>query len=233
MPSVFELKELICEYGRRMWMRQYVAANDGNISARIGENEFLVTPSGVSKGFMKPSDIITVDIDGKKIYGERNPSSEIRMHLYVYKNREDVRGVCHAHPATATAFAAAGQPIAHCALTEMVATLGAVPLAPYAVPGGNELPESLAPWVHRADAILLSNHGVLTYGADLEAAYYRMEAVEHVANIILRAQQLGGVNLLTKDQVEELMDYRRRLNIPGKSVACSLFRENEEGKKQG
>lgn len=223
MPSTFELKEWICEYGRRMWQRQFIAANDGNISVRLDDDEILVTPTGVSKGFMQPGDIITVNARGERRYGDRKPSSEVRMHLYIYAERSDIHAVVHAHPPTATAFAAAGIPMSHCALTEIVATLGTVPLAQYAVPGGDELPRSLEPWVHKADAILLSNHGVLTYGPDLETAYYRMEAVEHVARILLNAIQLGGINLLSRQQVDELLDYRRRLNIPGKNLQCDVY----------
>lgn len=222
MPTYFELKGQICEIGRRLYARGYVASNAGNISFKLSDEEILTTPTGVSKGYMDPGMIVLVDRQGKRRYGELEPSSEIKMHINIYSHRPDVQAVVHAHPPTATGFAVAGIPLAHCVLPEVVLSLGGVPLAPYGTPSTEELPQQLIPLLQKADAFLLANHGVVTLGEDLFQAYYRMEMVEHFALILLTAKQLGKINFLTKENIEKLKEIREAAGIKGKQFDCSL-----------
>lgn len=209
------VKRDIIEAGARMYQRQFVASNDGNISVRISEDEIIVTPTGVSKGFMREEDLITVNMDGKIVEGERNPSSEIKMHLAVYRNRPDVFAVCHAHPQKATAFAVARQVWGKVALPEVIFSLGAIKLAQYATPSTEEVPNSISEIIKTADAVLLANHGALTVGNDVFDAYYKMESLEHSAGIILYARLLGGEVGLEPEQVRQLI--RVRMEKFGKS----------------
>jgi L-fuculose-phosphate aldolase len=224
MTTYFELKEQICEIGRRLYAHGYVASNAGNISYKLSEDEILTTPTAVSKGYMDPGMIVLVDRHGKRRYGEWEPSSEIKMHLGIYVHRPDVRAVVHAHPPIATGFAVAGIPLAHCVLPEVVLSLGGVPLAPYGTPSTEELPQQIIPLLEKADAFLLANHGAVTIGEDLFQAYYRMEMVEHFAQILLTAKQLGKVNFLTKENLEKLREIREAAGIKGKQFDCSLCR---------
>ena len=216
--SELEFKKKILDIGNRMWARGLVAANDGNISVRIGEDEILTTPTGVSKGNMTPDMIIRVNMDGEVLSqnGEFRPSSEVRMHIQVYQQREDIAAVVHAHPPYSTSFAVAGIPLDKCVLPEAIMTLGAVPIAPYGTPSTPEIPESIRSLIQNSDAVLLANHGALTLGADLATAYYRMETLEHSARIIHLALQLGNVNVIPEEQVEKLLEIRKRMNIPGR-----------------
>ncbi len=222
VKNEFELKKLIIDIGKRIWTRGYVAANDGNITVKISENEILTTPTGVSKGFMTPDMIIKIDMNGNVISrsSKYKPSSEIKMHLEVYKERNDVNAVIHAHPPYCTSFAVAGIPLDKCVLPEAIITLGAVPIAPYGTPSTMEIPESIKPYIKNSDAILLANHGALTLGPDLITAYYRMETLEHSAHIIFLATQLGNVNILPEKEVKKLMEVREKMNIPGRIMAC-------------
>ncbi len=216
--SELEFKKKILDIGNRMWARGLVAANDGNISVRIGEDEILTTPTGVSKGNMAPDMIIRMNMDGEVISqnGGFRPSSEVRMHIQVYRQRKDINSVVHAHPPYATSFAVAGIPLDKCVLPEAIMTLGAVPIAPYGTPSTPEIPESIRPLIQNCDAVLLANHGTLTLGVDLATAYYRMETLEHSARIVHLAMQLGNVNMIPEEQVEKLLEIRRRMNIPGR-----------------
>jgi len=211
--SLFTLKQDIVEVGKRMYSRGYVASNDGNISARLDDNKFLVTPSGVSKGSMKPEDLIVVNIDGKVLSGMKKPSSEVFMHLQVYKDRPDVNSVCHAHPPYATGFAVAGIPLDKCILPEVIITLGSIPLIEYGTPGTEELYRPVTKLLKDYDAFLLANHGALTIGTDVINAYHKMETVEHFAHIAFVAQQLGYPNTLNKEQVEKLKSQREKFGI--------------------
>lgn len=179
------LKEDIVEVGRRIYNLGFVAANDGNISVRVGDDEILTTPTGVSKGFMTPDMIIRVDMAGNKLEGELKPSSELKLHLEVYKQRPDVRAVLHAHPPVATAFAVAGIPLDKPVLPEIVISLGRIPIAKYATPSTEELPASVRPYLEDHDAVLLENHGALTVGSNLFNALFKMEQIEHFAKISL------------------------------------------------
>ena len=209
-----ESKELILEVGRRMFERQYVAANDGNISIRTGENRVWVTPAGVSKGYMTEEMLVCVDLDGNILEGTAKASSETKMHLRVYRENPDVGSVVHAHPVAATTFSIARIPLDAAIMTESVIGLGVVPLAEYATTGTQAVPDSVAPFCRDYNACLLANHGALTWGKDAMQAYYRMETLECYATIMMN---LGYLNrppcLLTRAQVEELLDIRRNLGV--------------------
>ncbi len=217
-----ELTEIILEIGKRLWQRKYVASNDGNISARLNENEFLTTPTGVSKGFMSEEMILLVDKEGKPLEGKSKfaPTSEFKMHAEVYNLRSDVNAVVHAHPPFATAFALAGESIEGCYLPESVLTLGAVPIADYALPSTDEVPKSIRPFVEKTDVIMLANHGALTYGRDLFDAYFKMETLEHTAEILWRAKALGKINKLTSGQAERLLELREKYGLTNKIIEC-------------
>ncbi len=200
----------ICAVGRWVHGHGYVAATDGNISIRLDQRRVLATPTLMSKGMMAPDDLVVVDTKGGHMQGRRKASSEIAMHLLIYKRRPDVHAVVHAHPPTATGYAAAGLALNQALISEVVLALGCIPLARYGTPGTPELTEALAPLVAQYDAILMANHGVVTYGADLLTAYMRMETVEHFARISLVTQLLGGPNLLSREEVEKLGEARER-----------------------
>jgi L-fuculose-phosphate aldolase len=202
----------IIEVGRRMYMKGFAASNDGNISVRVGENEVIVTPTGVSKGFMEPDMLVKLDMEGKKVAGTLNPSSEVKLHLEVYKQRPDVKSVVHAHPPVATGFASAGIPLDEPLLPEVLITIGSIPIARYGTPSTMELPESIRDLILIHDAILLANHGALTIGEDPFSAYYKMETLEHCARVSLVARLLGGQKLLSEEDVKKLMDVKKRMN---------------------
>ena len=222
MQNEYELKKLIVDIGKRIWTRGYVASNDGNITVVLNENEILTTPTGVSKGFMTTDMIIKVDRTGKVISGNSKyrPSSEVKMHLEVYKERPDIKSVVHAHPPYATSFAVAGIPLNKCVLPEAVIVIGSVPMAPYALPSTMEIPDSIKPLIKNSDAILLQNHGALTLGSDLLNAYHKMETLEHTADIVWKAIQLGNVNVLPEFEKDRLMGLRDKFNLPGRVTAC-------------
>jgi L-fuculose-phosphate aldolase len=195
----------ICKVGRWMYWQGFVAASEGNLSVRLDVDRILVTPAGACKGRLLFSQLLITDLQGTVVSGAGNPSSELQMHLLYYRLRPDVRAVCHAHPPTATGFAAAGRALEAAVLPEVVSTLGKVPLAPYGTPGTRELCARIEPLVPRHDAILLENHGVVTCGPDLITAYQHMETVEHFARVMLTAESLGGPRLLTRTDVQKLM----------------------------
>jgi L-fuculose-phosphate aldolase len=200
----------LVEFGRMLHTQGFVAATDGNLSVRLDQDRVMVTPTGVSKGMMRPEEMVIVDMDGNRVSGSCFPTSEIAMHLTIYSMRTDVSAVVHAHPCTATAFASAGLALDEPLCSEVVVTLGEVPLAPYATTGTVELSDSLRPFIPEHNAILMANHGVVTYGHDLRKAYLRMEAVEHFAKIVLAARQLGCARSLDDDQLEKLFEARSR-----------------------
>jgi L-fuculose-phosphate aldolase len=204
------LRRDLADFGRMLHAQGLVAATDGNLSVRLDGQRVLITPTGFSKGMMHPEDMIIVDLRGRKLSGIHNPSSEIVMHLTIYRMRPDVGAVVHAHPCTATGFASAGIALDQPLCSEIVITLGSVPLAPYATTGTMELSESLEPFIPYHDAILMANHGVVTYGEDLPRAFMRMEAVEHYAKIVLAARQLGCTRSLDSNELEKLVAVRSR-----------------------
>ncbi|NMB44148.1 MAG: class II aldolase/adducin family protein [Clostridiales bacterium] len=221
MYSEYEIKKQICEIGKRIDKRGMVAANDGNISVKLNDNEFLCTPTGVSKGYMTPEYICKVDKDGNVIQANGNfrPSSEIKMHLRVYKERPDVKAVVHAHPMYATAFAIAGIPLTQPIMPEAVITLGCVPIAEYGTPSTEEIPDAVSKYLPHFDAVLLENHGALTYADSLIAAYHKMESVEFYAKLLYLSTNLGGPQELSTSQVNRLYEIRRQMGMTGKHPA--------------
>jgi L-fuculose-phosphate aldolase len=215
------LRADIVEIGRRMYARSYTASNDGNISVRLGADRLLMTPKSVCKGFMTPDMMCVTDLEGKKIQGDRDPSSEMLMHLEVYRLRPDVRAVVHAHPPIATGFAVAGIPLDRAVLAEVLTTLGSIPIAQYATPSTAELPEAVAKYIKAHDGMLLANHGALTVGGDLFAAYYKMETIEHFAHISLVARLLGRENLIAREEVDRLQELRGTYGIKAPAPICA------------
>ena len=204
-----EEREAVCRVGKLLYDRGYVAANDGNISVRVGEGRLLITPSGVSKGRMTPDMLLVTDLDGTVIEGNRHPSSEGKMHLEVYRGRPDVNAVVHAHPPVSTAFAVCRRGLETPYLSELVAGLGQVPCTPsFAMLSTEEVPQSVRPYLADHNALLLANHGALAWGGDLWEAFDRLETVEHTAKIVLNAQLLGGGIPLTEEEVSRLQGLR-------------------------
>jgi L-fuculose-phosphate aldolase len=207
------LKEEMVGVGKRMYNHGYVASNDGNISARLDMNSVLITPTGVSKGFMRPEDLIVIDMNGKFLEGNRKPSSESYMHIQIYKDRPDVKSVCHVHPPYATGFAVAGIPLEKMILPEFIIALGTVPVVEYGETGTSDLYGAISNYIQDYDALLLANHGALTVGDSLLNAYHKMETVEHAAMIEFIARQLGKVNVLNKKQVKQLLSQRDKWGV--------------------
>ena len=207
----FKLKEQICEIGRRLYNRGFAAANDGNITIRLNEREILCTPTLVSKGYMKPDDVCKVDYEGKQLAGTKKRSSEVLLHLTVYKNRPDVNAVLHCHPPHATAFAVAHEPIPKCILPEVEVFLGEVPIAVYETPGNNKFAETILPYVKNCNTILLANHGTVTFGKDLEQAYFNSEIIDAYCKILILARQLGKVNYFNDRETRELLELKKRI----------------------
>jgi len=220
VPSESQLRTDIVEVGRRLYARGYTASNDGNISVRLDRARLLMTPTNVCKGFMNEQMMVITDLDGKKLAGERNPSSEMQMHLEVYRQRPEIQAVVHAHPPVATAFAVAGIPLDRAVLAEVVTTLGSVPIAEYATPSTQELPAAVRKYVKAHDGMLLANHGALTLGTDLFSAYYKMETIEHFANISFVARMLGGERLLSREEVMRLQGLRGMYGIAAPAPIC-------------
>ena len=210
MPTERKYREEIVRYGRALHERCFVAAMDGNLSVRLRDDRFLVTPTGISKGAMRPGDMVIVNLEGKRISGRRHVTSEIGMHLLIYRMRPDVSAIVHAHPPTATGFAAAGIALTEPLVCEVVMGLGCIPLARYGTPGTSELAQTLEPYVADYDAILMSNHGVVTYGDTLEHAYMKMETVEHFAQIALVTHLLGRQQPLKEMEIEKLLTARSK-----------------------
>jgi L-fuculose-phosphate aldolase len=211
MINEFKIKQDICEVGHRLYAKGFAAANDGNITVRLNDKEILCTPTMVSKGFMKPDDICKVDYEGKQLAGKRKRTSEVLVHLAVYKNRPDVHAVVHCHPPHATAFAVAHEPIPKCILPEVEVFLGEVPIAIYETPGDNRLPQTIVPYVKDCNTILLANHGTVTWGPDVEKAYFNSEIIDAYCKILLLAKQLGRVNYFSEGKTKELMEFKKRI----------------------
>ena len=221
MKTEYEIKEEMCEIGRRVYNRGMVAANDGNFSVKLSEDEFFCTPTGVSKGFMTPDYICRVDGMGNVLEANEGfrPSSEVKMHMRVYKERPDVGAVVHAHPMYATTCAIAGIPLMEPILPEAVIARGGVPLAKSGTPSTAEVPDSIMPYLQQYDSVLLENHGALTYSDTLLNAYHKMESLEFYARLMYQAKMLGGPQILDEKRVEELYEIRRNMGLPGKHPA--------------
>jgi L-fuculose-phosphate aldolase len=209
----WKFREQMCEIGRRIYNKGFAAANDGNISLRLSEDRVLCSPTRVSKGFMKPDDLCIVDLDGKQVSGKRKRSSEILLHLTIMKARADVKSVVHCHPPHATAFAVAREPIPKCVLPEIEVFLGEVAISPYETPGGQSFADTVLPFVKDTETILLANHGTVTYGSDLEDAYFKTEIIDAYCRILILARQIGRVNYYTDEKAAELLRLKPKLGI--------------------
>src|SRR3954451_4696252 len=225
--SEWKLREQMCDVGRRIWLKGFCAGNEGNHSFRLSEDRILCTPSLISKGNLKPDDMCVVDLDGKQIAGKRKRTSEILLHLAIYKARPDVKAVVHSHPPHATAFAIANVELPTCIHPEAEVFLGAVKTAKYVTPGDTRLGESILPFVKDSNTILLQNHGTVTFDKDLEGAYYKLEIVDAYARILLLAKQIGSIRPLDANEMKELLDLKVRFGLDeprlkngGKDFAC-------------
>jgi L-fuculose-phosphate aldolase len=210
MFSEAELRQQIADFSQLTYRKSYLASTDGNLSARLPDGNVICTPTIINKGFVRPEDPVVVDLDGRHVRGERKASSEIEMHTLIYKLRPDVNAVVHCHPPCATAYAAAGIPLNKALISEVVLALGCIPLAEYGTPGTAELTDSLEPWIADYDALLMANHGVVTYGANMMEAYNRMDTVEHFAKISIYTRILGKEQLLSSEDVEKLRVQRQK-----------------------
>lgn len=213
MLNEFKIRQDICEIGRRLYAKGFAAANDGNISYRVADNEVLCTPTMVSKGFLKPDDICKVDLEGKQLAGRRKRTSEILLHLEIYKMAPEIKSVVHCHPPHATAFAVAGEPIPTCILPEVEVFLGPVPTTVYETPGGGEFAATIRPHVRDAKVAVLKNHGTVSWGESVEMAYWWTEILDAYCRILLLAKQVGNVDRLEPRKVDELLDLKERFGI--------------------
>ena len=214
MQNLHKIKQDICDIGRRIYNRQFAAANDGNITVRVGENEVLCTPTLHCKGFLKPDDIALVDMTGKQLAGRKKRSSEALLHLEIFKRREDVRSVVHCHPPHATAFAIAREPIPQCVLPEVEVFLGDVPITKYETPGGQQFADTITPFVDRTNVIILANHGTVSYGETVEQAYWWTEILDSYCRMLMLAKQLGNVEFLSQGKSRELLELKDKWGFP-------------------
>lgn len=216
----YEHRRDIVEVCRRMYDRGFIAATDGNVSVRISPTRILVTPTGINKGYIKPDDLLTVDLQGRKTSGTRRATSEMPLHLTTYRLREDVNAVVHGHPVHATALSLAGVSLARCILPELVLSLGEIPTTAYATPTTEEGPEVVSDLIRDYDAMILDRHGSLTVGGDLFEAYDRLERLEHSAQVTLLARSMGEVKQLTPDQVSRLGELAADLGVRSEVHQC-------------
>jgi L-fuculose-phosphate aldolase len=210
MQTVQELKEAICEIGDRIYKRGFAAANDGNITVRLNEYEVLCTPTMVCKGYLKPDDICVIDMEGKQLAGVKKRSSEALLHLEILKSRPDVNSIVHCHPPHATAFAIAREPIPQAVLPEVEYYLGEVPIARYETPGSKKFAETILPYVQQTYVIILANHGTVSCGDSLELAYWRTEILDAYCRILILAKQLGPLNYLAPEHIQELIELKQQ-----------------------
>ncbi len=226
-----EIKELICDVCHKMWQLGWVAANDGNISVKMEDGTFWITPSGISKSFITPEKLIRVNEAMEKLEGADGlvPSSEIKMHMRCYQEREDVGAVVHAHPPTATGYAVANKPLDEYSMIETVIAIGSVPVTPFGTPSTYEVPEAIAPYLAQHDVLLLQNHGALTVGCDLITAYYRMETLELFAKISLNAHLLGGAQEIPRNKIDQLLELRENYyHVTGRHPGYKKYSKEEE-----
>lgn len=225
-----ELKEQICDICHKMWQLGWVAANDGNVSVKIDDNTFLTTPTGISKSFMTPDKIVKINAKGEILEAKNGykPSSEIKMHLRCYEQRDDVGAVVHAHPPTATGFALAHKSMDVYSLVECIISVGSVPIAEYGTPSTDEVPNSITPYLKEHDVILLENHGALTVGKDLVTAYYRMETLELWAKTSLVAQLLGEERELSRENIDRLISMRSAYKVSGKHPGYKKYNKAKD-----
>ena len=223
-----ETREVMCDICHKMWQLGWVAANDGNLSVKLPDGNFLATPTGISKSFITPEKLVIINPEGEvlqAIDGYR-PSSEIKMHLRCYKERDDVGAVLHAHPPTATGYAVAHIPLDRYTMIETVAAIGSIPVTPYGTPSTYEVPDAIAPYLQEHDVLLLANHGALTVGADAITAYYRMETLELFAKISLTAHLLGGEKEISRENIDKLIELRKYYGITRRPPGYKHYRED-------
>src|SRR5688572_5132013 len=210
MQDIQELKQAICDIGDRIYKRGFAAANDGNITVRLNENEVLCTPTMCCKGFLTPDDICLVNMEGEQLGGRKKRSSEALLHLEIMKARPDVNSVVHCHPPHATAFAITREPIPQAVLPEVEVFLGEVPIAPYETPGSKKFAETILPFVHKSNVIILANHGTVSYGESVERAYWWTEILDSYCRILILARQLGPIHYLSQEKTQELIDLKKK-----------------------
>ncbi|MBM3710388.1 MAG: class II aldolase/adducin family protein [Actinobacteria bacterium] len=229
-------KSDIIEVCRRVYAKGWVAANDGNVSIKVSPNTIICTPTGMSKGYITAEQLIKVDMTGNRIEGELEPSSEVKMHIDVYKNKPGVNAVVHAHPPFATGYAVAGIPLEECVIPEIIVSLGSIPLAKYGTPSTMEIPENIRPYLKEYNVFLLQNHGALSIGEDVFRAYYRMESLELFAKINFIARLLGNVNVLGEEEVKRIISIRENfglsnLNYPGCRIDSKFVKSADSNGK--
>lgn len=224
--NYMEVREQICDVCHKMWQLGWVAANDGNVTVKLEDGTFLATPTGISKSFITPEKLVHIDENGEILdaIDGLKPSSEIKMHLRCYKEREDVGAVVHAHPPTATGFAVAHLDMDRYTMIETVVAIGSVPVTPYGTPSTEEVPEAIAPYLPEHDVLLLENHGALTVGSDLITAYYRMETLELYAKISLTAHLLGGEKEISEKNIDRLIKMRKKYGVTGRHPGFKRYR---------
>lgn len=211
--DLHRMKQEICDIGDRMYKKGFTAANEGNISCRVSENEVLCTPTMQSKGFLKPDDICLIDMHGNQIAGHKKRSTEALLHLEIMKARPDVNSVVHCHPPHATAFAVAREPIPHGIHPEVELFLGEVPTARYETPGGEALAETVLPFVHDSNVVVLANHGTVSYAESVERAYWWTEILDAYCRILILAKQVGNIEFLPIDKLRELLELKQKWGI--------------------
>jgi len=221
-PNVHKLRLEICDIGRRIYNKGFAAGNDGNISYRIGENEVLCTPTMVSKGFLKPEDLCTVDMEANQLSGRRKRTSEIKLHLAIMKERPEIKSVVHCHPPHATAFAVAREPIPQCVLPEVEVFLGDVPITKYETPGGQAFADTILPFVKKSNVIILANHGTVSFGTTVELAYWWTEILDAYCRILMLARDLGKVHYFTEDKTRELLALKQQWGYTDPRVAPGM-----------
>ncbi|MCH1966253.1 class II aldolase/adducin family protein [Paraclostridium sordellii] len=222
-----EVREQMCDVCHKMWQLGWVAANDGNVSVKLDDGTFLATPTGISKSFITPEKLVHIDENGEVLDGQEGakPSSEIKMHLRCYKEREDVGAVVHAHPPTATGYAVAHLDMDRYTMIETVIAIGSIPVTPYGTPSTYEVPDAIAPYLQEHDVLLLENHGALTVGSDLITAYYRMETLELYAKISLTAHLLGGEKEISQKNINRLIGMRKGYGVTGRHPGFKRYRK--------
>ena len=225
-----EIKDQMCDVCHKMWQLGWVAANDGNVSVKLEDGTFLATPTGISKSFITPEKIVHIDKDANIIEanGDYRPSSEIKMHLRCYKEREDVGAVLHAHPPVTTGYAVANVPLDEYSMIETVIAIGSIPVTPYGTPSTYEVPDAIAPYLGEHDVVLLQNHGALSVGADLLTAYYRMETLELFAKISLNAHLLGGAKEISRPNIDKLISMRANYKVTGRHPGYKKYPHPED-----
>lgn len=223
--QIFQIKKEMCEVGKRIWQKGFCAGNEGNHSVRISEDRVLCTPTGLSKGFLTPDMICTVDMDGKQVdtNNKYKRTSEVLVHLAIYKQRDDIKAVIHSHPPHATTFAIAGIPLPEGIHPEAEVFLGRVPVAPYATPSKQDLPDSITPLIGpQTNSVLMGNHGTVSFSHSLIDTYYKLEIIDAYCRILLLTKQLGHANVLNKDQMHELLEVKKNFGLPDARLDCAL-----------